>query len=265
MKTKSVVKIFLDIFMTIVFLLLMKVSITGLLFHEIIGIGISFFIIIHNLLNKNFIINSTKKIFSSEKEVNKKQLIMYILNSALTIGIITISITGILISKYVFTSLRINNTTFLYMIHKISAYITLTLIGLHICIHSKYLINALKNIISNIKTQSVKRAIYLTFAVLFICAIIYTPVSSILSNNTNTKGNNSDIEDGIYGASDETPSLDEFLNSLRCNGCHRSCPLISPRCSVGKQQAQEAISEYNNSNSSSSSSDIYSSEEATEF
>lgn len=137
MKTKGAIKIFLDIFMTIIFLLLMKVSITG-----------------------------------------------------------------ILISRYVLTSISVNNTSYVYLIHKISAYITLILIGLHILIHDKYLIYGIKNIFNNIKTQSVKRAIYLTFAVLFICAVAYTPVSSILSNNnTNSKGNNSGLEDGIYGAS----------------------------------------------------------------
>ena len=47
-------KIILDIIMTILIIILMKISITGLKLHEIIGIIIFFLFIIHKILNYKY-------------------------------------------------------------------------------------------------------------------------------------------------------------------------------------------------------------------
>ncbi|MGN0115762.1 MAG: cytochrome b/b6 domain-containing protein [Acutalibacteraceae bacterium] len=40
------------------------------------------------------------------------------------------------------------------------------------------------------------------------------------------------------------PSLEDYLSTLFCSGCHRHCSLISPRCGKGEQQAEQAKEEY---------------------
>lgn len=45
-------------------------------------------------------------------------------------------------------------------------------------------------------------------------------------------------------------TLDEFLSRLYCTGCPKHCPLSSPRCSRGMENASEAQSYYENNSSS---------------
>lgn len=40
------------------------------------------------------------------------------------------------------------------------------------------------------------------------------------------------------------PSLEEYLSNLFCSGCHRHCPLISPRCGKGEEQSELAKEEF---------------------
>ena len=43
---------------------------------------------------------------------------------------------------------------------------------------------------------------------------------------------------------DNPPSLEDYLSNLFCSGCHKHCPLISPRCGRGAEQAEIAKEEY---------------------
>lgn len=45
----------------------------------------------------------------------------------------------------------------------------------------------------------------------------------------------------------EGESLEDFLGRLVCTGCGKQCPLISPQCSTGRTQAQQASDYYNGS------------------
>ena len=40
------------------------------------------------------------------------------------------------------------------------------------------------------------------------------------------------------------PTLEEFLQNLRCSGCRHNCSLLSPRCMNGARKAASAESEY---------------------
>lgn len=74
MNKKTVFKLFLDILMTIIFILLINLKVTGLLFHEIVGIGVFLFVILHNILNISFIKYSAKQIINRPKSINKKSI-----------------------------------------------------------------------------------------------------------------------------------------------------------------------------------------------
>lgn len=43
---------------------------------------------------------------------------------------------------------------------------------------------------------------------------------------------------------EEIPTLEEYLQDLRCTGCGRQCSLISPNCKKGRMQAERAAEEY---------------------
>ena len=42
----------------------------------------------------------------------------------------------------------------------------------------------------------------------------------------------------------EVPTLEEYLQKLRCSGCRHNCSLLSPRCMNGARKASQAESEY---------------------
>ena len=248
MNKKATIKILLDVFMTVIMLLLLDTSFAGLLFHEVAGIGILFFILIHNVLNFNFMVNISKNI---NKIKNKKQLFMYMLNIIITIGIILIVITGIFISSYILPNITASNINMISKLHHLLSYITLALIGVHILIHIRYLISSCKNIIKNINNEEVKKAFFLCFAIMFMCLIVYVPISSFLKSSKDEETSKYDDDRPAYVENSNYKSLDDYLSSLRCTGCNKHCLLISPRCNVGESQAQEATEKYNSGTISS--------------
>ena len=49
----------------------------------------------------------------------------------------------------------------------------------------------------------------------------------------------------IESPNDEgSPSEEDYLRNLFCNGCSRHCSLLSPRCNKGKKKAKEALEDF---------------------
>ena len=146
-------KILIDISMTALFIILLKAFDTGLEFHEIAGLGILLLIAVHNIMNISWIKNVAKNIFSNK--IKQKTKLMFGLNLLLTLFILTIVITGILISKVLFTFISVGAQDQLIFIHKTASYICLGLIGAHVLVHAKYLAAIFKKLFLNIKSRSV--------------------------------------------------------------------------------------------------------------
>lgn len=98
----------------------------------------------------------------------------------------------------------------------------------------------------------------------------YTPHNMSLSFNSQSYSTNSDTVtinniqkmSMIFSETIEPgETLDEFLSRLYCTGCSKHCPLSSPRCGRGMENAAEAQSYYEN-NSSNNETTI--TQEATE-
>lgn len=224
MKNKLPIKIMLDILMAIIFLLLMNPSLTGLIFHEIVGIIILLSICIHLVLNGTWIEGMFKNL--KNKNLNTKSKLILIINILLFIIIIIVSTTGILISKFILTSFTANNIQLVSSIHKISAITCFGLVAIHLGLHLEYMINAIKHIKTNFYIY--KKSIAKCTLIIAIIIAIYIPISKLISNsssNLNTAFNTSEQ----YGS-----------NSNENNQFNK-----------GVQQAQEAIEEYSNYNSTS--------------
>lgn len=153
MTKKQTFKILIDISMTALFIILLKAFDTGLEFHEIAGLGIFVMIAVHNIMNVSWIKNVAKNIFSDKIKLKTK--LMFGLNLLLTLFILTIVITGILISKVLFTFISVGAQEQLIFIHKMSSYICLGIIGAHILVHAKYLAAMFKKLFLNIKSRNV--------------------------------------------------------------------------------------------------------------
>ena len=199
-------KIIIDISMTALFIILLKAFDTGLEFHEMAGLGIFALIIIHNVMNISWIKNVAKNIFSDKIKLKTK--LMFGLNMLLTLFILTIVITGILISKVLFIFISVGAQEQLIFIHKISSYICLGIIGAHILVHAKYLAAMFKKLFLNIKSRSVLvplSGFALTVLVVTVTARqLYLGTVEISADNITA---NLDSEYSYSAVSEETTSI----------------------------------------------------------
>lgn len=137
-KSNIFFKIFLDIALMATFILLMNSKIISMAFHEIAGVAIGVFFLVHKLLNLKWIKSVTKNIFG--KKVTIETRIRYILDVLLLLGVYTIIVSGIFMSQVLFPQTATIDSTW-KSIHTIVSYICIILIGLHVGLHWRWIMN----------------------------------------------------------------------------------------------------------------------------
>ena len=130
MKHKAILKIVVDIGMTVMLLFLMTYELIGEAAHEWLGIGMFVLFIIHHILNRKW----SRSVFKG------KYTLFRIWQTILVIGIlITMAGSmygGVILSKHVLTFLPIKGASaFAREIHMVSAYCGFVLMSLHLGIH----------------------------------------------------------------------------------------------------------------------------------
>ena len=128
-------KIMLDIVMILVIASIYSKNVISLMYHEVMGLVLLMLFVIHVVFNRSFISRVTPGIFSDE--TTRKVKLHWILDILLIISWSAVGVTGILISKKLF-SFRINA---LIPWHFFSAAVSLALTGIHIGFHWNYLRN----------------------------------------------------------------------------------------------------------------------------
>ncbi|BBF42361.1 hypothetical protein lbkm_1043 [Lachnospiraceae bacterium KM106-2] len=132
---KNHMKLALDCLMVILLVLMYQYRVINASFHEIGGLVFIGLMVIHLIFNYKWICNITKKIFN--KGTTKKNRIGYVLNILLLICFLLIGISGILISKTLFS---FQGSMIFKTIHYFCSALALILIGIHVGLHSRYLI-----------------------------------------------------------------------------------------------------------------------------
>lgn len=170
MKKITLVKITLDILMSVVFVLLLnKTVLGGMEFHKIAGLGIGAAFLLHCALNWKWIKAVSTKLFS--KNTNIKTKIGYVLDIILFINFIIIIITGVIIEK--------KHGSMVYkMLHISGSYLTLIIVGIHVGLHWNFVMNAFKNIFKINNKNKVLTYIARVLTVLLLAFGIYNMVSS---------------------------------------------------------------------------------------
>jgi len=174
---KSLYKIIFDTVLLSMIPFLYFVNITGNLVHEILGLILISFVIIHLGYNYKWIVR-----------IRKFKISTNIINIALLISFVIIAITGIRASHSLFTFGEKADDIFIKL-HLIFAMFSLALVGIHIFLHRKLIkVIFTKQIILNEKIAKTVFIVLMFFSLVFVSFATYEIVPKIFSDkNQNTE------------------------------------------------------------------------------
>lgn len=222
--------------MFIMFVLLMKYDLVGNIYHELLGILLFVLFIIHNLFNLKWIKSISKMILV--KKLKSDIVIKYILDLLLWISLILVMLSGVLISKYLFTF----NIDFSLWgsIHKISSFIFLFIMLIHTLLHLDLISGYISSKLHI--NKNVVKAIIVTIILIIsiLCLKDLIPKKEVNVNSSTT----SSPTDSNTNTSNPPVTLLEYLSGLHCSNCQNRCILSAIRCSRGETPKEEATSNY---------------------
>ena len=143
MSKQNITKLFLDLGAFVALLISTAPHFTGEAIHEWLGVALSGAIVVHLLLNWNWVVGITSCLFS---KVAKGQRFNYFLNWGLFASGIMIVLSGLMISKTVvlFFGLSLPQNMSWKELHSLSTNIMMVLIGLHVAVHWSWITSMFK-------------------------------------------------------------------------------------------------------------------------
>ena len=235
-------KLIIDLIMFILMLILMFYNLTGGLYHEILGIILFIIYIVHIGLNYKVIKNMGAKIIKGEA-LPLKMTLGFILDTIMFLCLIILMISGIFISKFIFS---FNGGEIWVSLHNLSAYALFGSIVAHILLHLKIISKFIANKFDIDETViNILMLIMISGSTLMVYYHLITEKKEENKNNNTQVNDNSSSNGGTTNSSGgNTPTLTEYLASKHCSGCHNHCILTAIKCSIGASAKESATSEY---------------------
>lgn len=261
---KTGYKIMIDICMALLLVFCMKYDLTGNLLHEVIGVILLAAFIFHVIINRKYY-----KVTIHSKNIGRwsmKQIVSMLINYILLVSVAVMIISSIIISKDIFSFMKFDSGMYgvWRIVHIISAISILLYCFVHLMLH----MSLFKGIIhKRVNRQDFEKIWSVSSKVIAVLMSIFVIVTSIRASQSVIRIEGHRIEDHRQNRHQEQSyetkkkpeeqeehseviddssededklSLDDYLRSLTCDGCGKRCPLISPRCGRGVQQAEEA-------------------------
>ena len=146
MSKQNLTKLFLDLAAFIALLIVSAPRFTGVAIHEWLAIALSGTVVVHLLLNWNWIVQISARLFS--KSTNNSRF-GYFLNWGLFASGIMIMLSGLMISEAVvpFLGLSLPQDMSWKSLHELSTNITMILMGLHVALHWSWITGMFKKLI----------------------------------------------------------------------------------------------------------------------
>lgn len=130
MALKMIIRISIDLLMTLFLILLMSYQVMGEKGHEWLGTGMTLLFLIHIFFNRIWYKNLSKG------KYNKFRIVQTIINFLILFLILSSAISGIIMSKYVFRFLNLNiNMSMIRLIHMFAGYWGFILMSIHLGMH----------------------------------------------------------------------------------------------------------------------------------
>ncbi|HBQ64028.1 MAG TPA: hypothetical protein DD727_03720 [Clostridiales bacterium] len=266
-------KMILDVIMTTIMIALMKILFTGVLLHELLGLGVFILFLIHKAWNWKWIKGVTQNLISGKASARTR--FMYGLDAGLLLLVTFIVVSGIKISITLDPWIQTKNLTFWSEWHHFASYTALILLSVHIGLHWQSIMNFFRKLLKMSNFSRVRTGFAQALSLVIVLAGIRSMAGTdTLSNLTapflpdNQNGElsvaSAVVKDmrsdqtvrltAVNLATSSIPTLQEYLSRLTCPGCSRHCPLTALRCSKGPRYKNAAVAEYNSKYASSSSS-----------
>ncbi len=137
-KTARILKLILDAIMLILLVLMYKKQVISMEFHEIGGLALIGLFLIHHLVNAKWIGAVTRRLFA--KETPGLVRARYIVDALLLVAFFAVGVTGVLISKVVFSLHVAGNFKTL---HYFASALAIVLMGIHLGLHADYIFGKL--------------------------------------------------------------------------------------------------------------------------
>ena len=131
-------KLALDAVMLILLVLMYRKQAISLAFHEIGGLALIGLFVVHHLVNARWIGAATRRLFA--KGTPGLVRARYIVDALLLVSFLAVGITGVLISKVVF-SFHIQGN--IQSLHYFSSALAIVLMGVHLGLHADYMFGKL--------------------------------------------------------------------------------------------------------------------------
>lgn len=143
MKPNQILKITIDIAMTVLFLVLMAYHITGNSLHEWLGIVLCLLFIIHHFLNRKWY----RGLFRGKYTASR--VFMVTINFLLFVAMVSMMVSGILLSCEVFGFLNLRAGMFGRRLHMVSTAWGFCLMAAHVGLHLGMVVGMAKKILVN--------------------------------------------------------------------------------------------------------------------
>ena len=132
---KKWIKLLLDAVIFVLLMLMYRKQAISMAFHEIGGLALIAFFVIHHVFNGKWIAAVSRKLF--QKDLPAKTRISYAVDTLMLIAFLCIGVSGALISKTVF-SFHVRGGAW-KTLHYFCAALSLLLLGVHVGLHMTYL------------------------------------------------------------------------------------------------------------------------------
>jgi len=176
-KNLNVIKIIFDIILSVLLVLMFNKTVISMEFHEIGGLILCAFFVIHILLNRKWIVSVSKKLFS--KDLAFKLRFGYVIDFLLLIAMSAVLVSGIFISKVVFTGISVHSGSW-KIIHFFAAALLLVLVGIHVGLHWGFVTGMFK------KYVKLPGAIAKPVSIILVSAVVLFGSYSVATSNFNS-------------------------------------------------------------------------------
>lgn len=162
MNRNMLIKLVIDLVMTVLMLVEMAYQLTGNTIHELVGVFLFLLFIVHNILNRRWYRTIIKG------KYNVRRILSIAVNLLFLIAMAVVLISSVPISRDIFAFIPINNDMIVQQIHVLTAYWGFIFMSVHIGMSWGTIINAVRKMTGITGTSRMRTIALRVLAVLIV-------------------------------------------------------------------------------------------------